>query len=157
MPNSIAKGDSNNTCTGAQDAAALLPKRRGSIGSASPPCPSSTAAFALQSFSSIKSSTSSSFRSLRSVLSFRYTSSRALLISSDLDIDLMDTRAISEGADDDQQVALVNGGRFCIDKIAVAVSVFADGEEGVQAFRHELGLRGVRVGEPRGRLMKVVE
>ncbi|GLI68275.1 hypothetical protein VaNZ11_012631 [Volvox africanus] len=156
MPSCVAEGDdSSGACT--IQHAGSLPKRRGSIGSASP-CPPSTTAFALQSLSSIKSSASSSFRSLRGVLSARYTSSsRTLLTSSDLDIDISDTRPNSEGPDEDPQVTLVNGGRFMVDKLSVALRVFADREEGVQAFRHELGLRGVRVGEPGGRLVKVVE
>ncbi|GIL53797.1 hypothetical protein Vafri_9443 [Volvox africanus] len=156
MPSRVAEDDDRSgTCISQH--AASLPKRRGSIGSASP-CPSSTTAFALQSLSSLKFSASSSFRSLRSALSARYTSSsRALLTSSDLDIDLIDTRPISDGADEDPRVASVNGGRLQVDKLAVALSVFADREEGVQAFRHELGVRGVRVGEPGGRLVKVVE
>ncbi|EFJ48270.1 hypothetical protein VOLCADRAFT_91005 [Volvox carteri f. nagariensis] len=103
------------------------------------------AVFSQASFSSVKSA-SSSFRSFRSMLSGRYTNSgsRTQLLCSAPEIDLAShTRLISDC--DDSYVKLINGGQSSIDKLAVVISIFADGEEGAQAFRHELARRGVQV------------
>ncbi|GLC40156.1 hypothetical protein PLESTB_000791700 [Pleodorina starrii] len=126
-----------------------LPNRRGSAGTASTCTTASSLHSSLQSFSSVKSSASSSFRTLRSLLSMRTSSnsSRALLNSApEIDLTAAADPRVSDEACDDDHVTLMNGGCYSLDKLAIAVSVFADGEEGVQAFRQELGLRGVRVG-----------
>lgn len=123
--------------TGGRHEADLQPARQNGVGAASYSTSFSTVS-SLQSQSSMMSSASSSLRTLRSVLSSRYASSRMLQFSQQ-EIEVADPDI---GECDDDKVALVHGGRLNHEKLSLTITVFADGEEGAQAFRYELVQRG---------------